>query len=173
VGIDFVEAPVPIDPVENMKEVRNKVSMEVCANEGLGRVEDVVRVLGSRCADVLNFSSYWVGSLQNFATLGRLADWHGVKVCKHSHGELGLAATAQHHVMLTLPNTIDGCQQTASIMDDDILAEAIPIRDQPNWGTIDQPGLGVTVDEDKVQEYQRLYERHGQFLPYHRQSWQA
>ena len=50
VGIDFAEAPVPIDPVENMRELRAKVSVALCANEGLGRVEDCLRVIRARFA---------------------------------------------------------------------------------------------------------------------------
>src|SRR5207244_2198124 len=68
-GIDFAEAPVPIDPVENMGELRMRTPVALCANEGLGRVEDCLRVIRARCADVLCFSSYWVGSLRSFLML--------------------------------------------------------------------------------------------------------
>ena len=33
-GIDFAEAPVPIDPVENMRELRAKVSVALSAKRG-------------------------------------------------------------------------------------------------------------------------------------------
>jgi glucarate dehydratase len=167
-GIDFAEAPVPIDPVENMCELRAKVPVALCANEGLGRVEDCLRVIRARCADVLCFSSYWVGSLRNFLTLSWIAHWEGQQVCKHTHGELGIAAAAGHHVLLAIPNAIDGAQQTAAIMADDILTRPSPIATMPRWGTIEQPGLGVDVDEDRLQHYHQCYLRDGQFLPYRR-----
>ena len=49
--------------------------------------------------------------------LSHLAHLNGMKVCKHTHGELGIAAAAGQHMLLTLPNAIDGAQQTAAMMD--------------------------------------------------------
>src|SRR4029078_167611 len=117
-GLDFAEAPVPIDPVENMRELRAKVPVALCANEGLGRIEDCLRIIRARCADVLCFGSYGVGSLGNFLRLSWAADWECQQVCKHTHGELGIAAAAGQHALLALPNAIAGAQQTAMLMAD-------------------------------------------------------
>jgi L-alanine-DL-glutamate epimerase-like enolase superfamily enzyme len=68
--------------------------------------------------------------------------------------------------MLSIPNASDGVQQTAAMMEDDILTERIPICDSASWGLIDKPGLGVEVDMEKLARYQQLYEQVGQFLPY-------
>jgi L-alanine-DL-glutamate epimerase-like enolase superfamily enzyme len=167
-GIDFTEAPVPIDPVENMRELRARMPVAICANEGLGRVEDCQRVIRARCADVLCFSSYWVGSLGNFLRLSWAAHWEGQRVCKHTHGELGIAAAAGQHVLLAIPNAIDGAQQTAAIMTDDILSDPLPIAAGPRWGAIEKPGLGVEINEAKLRHYHECYRRDGQFLPYRR-----
>ena len=173
VGIDFCEAPVPIDPLESMMEVRQQVPVALCANEGLWKPADAMRVIKSRCADVVCFSSYWVGSLRRFHTLSHTAHLEGLGVCKHTHGELGLTAAAGQHVALSIPNAIDGHQQTAYMMEDDILTEPVPIADGPIWGRIEKPGLGVDVDEDKLALYHEAYLRHGQFLPYSRGSSQG
>ena len=72
--------------------------------------------------------------------------------------------------MLNIPNAADGIQQTAYMMQDDLLTEPVPISTGPNWGRIEGPGLGVEVDEGKVQQYAQLYEEIGQFMPYDLQS---
>ena len=59
------------------------------------------------------------------------------------------------------PNAALGNQQTAQMMEDDILTERIPIADGPSWGRIDGPGLGVEVDEDKLMRYHEAYKKHG------------
>ena len=59
-----------------------------------------------------------------------------------------------------------GSQQTAQIMEDDILTEKIPIVDSPTWGRIDKPGLGVEVDQDKLMRYHEAYRKHGEFPTY-------
>tara|TARA_B100001765_G_C19181485_1_gene196751 strand:- start:141 stop:425 length:285 start_codon:yes stop_codon:yes gene_type:complete len=87
-------------------------------------------------------------------------------ICKHTHGELGLTAAIGQHLMLVIPNACDGHQQTAQHMVDDILTETIPITNQPNWNTIEKPGLGVDVDEEKVLFYNKKFLDEGEFLPY-------
>ena len=165
-GLDFCEAPVRGRPVESMHEVRARTSVAISANEWLWGPAEVLDMTRGRGADILCFSAYWVGSTRRFLTLSLLADHEGLQVCKHTHGELGLAAAAGQHMLLTLPNAIDGNQQTASMMDDDILTEPLPIRDGPRWGRPAGPGLGVEVDEGKLAYYQRLFDERGQFLPY-------
>ena len=167
-GIDFVEAPVPIDPIENMLDLRRPGLPSLCVNEGLWREADAMRIIKSRCGDYLCFSSYWVGSLRRFHTLVHAAHLEGQLVCKHTHGELGLTAAAGQHMMLCAPNASDGHQQTAQLMRGDILSERLPIADGPRWGRIEAPGLGVEVDEDKLRAAHEAYRRDGEYLPWRR-----
>src|SRR5262249_55986774 len=131
--IDFIEQPVNPEPSINMQEVRRRSPIAVCANEGLWSIAVTYRQIRVRTADVYCFSPYWVGSLPQFQRLCFVAALEGMRVCKHTHGEFGIAAAAGHHVMLTLPNIVEGNQQTAHVMQDDILKEAIPIRCGPQW----------------------------------------
>ena len=82
--IDFVEAPVRIDPVENMLDLRRLVDVPFCVNEGLWREADAYRIIKSRCGDYLCFSQYWVGSL---------ARWH---LFNHAEPPRGLAGREAH-----------------------------------------------------------------------------
>lgn len=164
--LDFVESPVRVEPIELTLDVKSKISAPICMNEGLWRVTDAMRVIRSRAADYLCFSPYWVGTLRRFHTLIHVAHHDGQLVCKHTHGEFGLAAVAGQHMMLAAPNAYDGHQQTAQMMADDILTERIPIMDGPEWGRIEGPGLGVTVDEDKVMKFHEAYKRDGEFPPH-------
>ena len=68
--------------------------------------------------------------------------------------------------MLTLPNVVDGNQQTAHMMTDDILTDTIPITHGPDWGVPGGCGIGVEVDEEKLQTYHELFLQRGQFTPY-------
>jgi L-alanine-DL-glutamate epimerase-like enolase superfamily enzyme len=164
--IDFVEQPVRDHPVGQLAEVRGRVEMAVCANEGLWSEADAYARIRARDADVYCFSPYWVGSIGSFHRLAWLADYEGLQVCKHTHGELGLAAAAGHHVVLTLPNGVQGHQQTAYLIEHDILTEPIPLAHGPRWGVIDGPGLGVEVDEAAVSEAAARYRAEGQYLPW-------
>jgi len=164
--IDFVEQPVRDHPVSHLAELRSRIAISVCANEGLWSEADAYARIRARQADVYCFSAYWVGSIGAFQRLAAVAEYEGLQVCKHTHGELGLAAAAAHHVVLTLPNGVEGHQQTAYFLEHDILAEPLPIATGPRWGTIDAPGLGVEVDEDAVAEAAARYDAVGQYLPW-------
>ena len=165
-GVDFVEQPVGESPLGQLAEVRSRASQAVCANEGLWSEADAYARIRAREADVYCFSAYWVGSLAGFHRLSWLAHYEGAQVCKHTHGELGLAAAAGQHVALTLPNGVDGHQQTAYLMEHDILREPVPIASGPRWGPIEGAGLGVEVDEDAVAEAAERYRVEGQYLPW-------
>jgi len=164
--IDFVEQPVPEHPLRGMAEVRQRSSIAVAANEGLWTEADARDSIEAHVADVYTFSSSWTGSLSSFRRIGLLADAHGLHVCKHTHGELGIAAAAGQHVMLTLPNGAGGNQQTAFHIDSDVLESALPIASGPSWSADTAPGLGIVVDEDAVADAAGRYQRDGQFLPY-------
>lgn len=165
-GIDFVEQPVSQDPLTNMQEVRARSAVAVAANEGMWTVEDAYRQITARTADVYCFSPYWVGSLAQFQRLCHVAHFEGLRICRHTHGEFGIAAAAFHHILLTLPNIVDGNQHTAHIMQDDVLGRCLPIVSGPDWGVPEGSGIGIEVDEEKVARYHELYKQRGQFLPY-------
>ncbi|HEY8013528.1 MAG TPA: mandelate racemase/muconate lactonizing enzyme family protein [Dongiaceae bacterium] len=165
-GIEYAEAPVAASPITLMQELRQRVPVALCANEGLERQSEVTRMIASGAADMLCFSSYWVGSLRRFHSLCHAANIAGIKICKHTHGELGIAAAAGQHMLLTLPNVARGNQQTAAMMTDDLLAAQLPIATGPSWGLIEGPGLGIEIDEAKLARYHEAFRRDGQFLPY-------
>ena len=162
--LDFVEQPVRQVPRDLLRDLRQLVATPVASNEGLWSEEQARERIEARVADVFCFSPYWVGSLRGFQRLGYLVYEHGAQVCKHTHGELGIAATAAQHVMLTLPSIVQGNQQTAAHMVGDVLAERLPIVDGPTWGIPSAPGLGVTIDERAMDEATLNYQRDGQFL---------
>jgi glucarate dehydratase len=140
--------------------------MAVSANEGLWTAEDALRQMTARTADVYCFSPYFTGSLSQFQRLCWFAHFQGLDICRHTHGELGITAQACHHILLTLPNVIDGNQQTAHLMTDDIVVEAIPISSGPDWGVPERPGIGVEIVPAKLTKYHELYRERGQFVPY-------
>jgi L-Ala-D/L-Glu epimerase len=164
--IDFIEQPVRESPVEQLRELRLRAPIRVCANEGMWSEPEAYERIRARQADVYCFSPYWVGSLGAFHRLAHVAHLEGALVCKHTHGELGIAAAASHQMLLTLPNVIAGNQHTAHVMEADVLREGLPIASGPTWGVPDGAGLGVEVDDDAVVEASERFRIEGQYLPY-------
>lgn len=164
--IDFLEQPVREHPLDNMRDIRQRAPMAIAANEGLWTEAEAFARISAKVADVFCFSPYWVGSMAAFHRLSYVAHWQGLRVCKHTHGEFGLAAVANHHLLLTLPNVVTGHQQTAQHMTDSLLTVPIPIKDSPIWGIPEGVGLCVEVDEAALSEAAERYRQQGQYLPY-------
>ncbi|MCJ8323425.1 MAG: mandelate racemase/muconate lactonizing enzyme family protein [Rhizobiales bacterium] len=150
IGIDLIEAPVKIDDLTQMLDVRARTGASISINEGLWHEPDMHRIINQRPGDYLCFSSYWVGSARRFMSMAWLSHHKGWKIIKHTHGELGLAAFMGQHLLLAAPNTDVGHQHTAAWMKTDIITEKLPPATTPRWGRITKPGLGVEIDEAAV-----------------------
>lgn len=159
--LDFVEAPVAIEPPDAMLDLKSRVQVPLCANEGLGRQSDVLAIIERRVADYLCFHVPWVGSIRRFHTLAHLAALRGLQVCKHSHPELGVSAAAGQQLLLAAPSATVGNQQHATMLVDDVVAEPLPTASGPTWKIDSAPGLGIEVDEEKVALYHRAYAEAG------------
>lgn len=150
IGIDLIEAPVKIDDLTQMHDVRARTGATISINEGLWHEPDMHRIINERPGDYLCYSSYWVGSARRFMSMAWLSHYKGWKIIKHTHGELGLAAFMGQHLLLAAPNADIGHQHTATWMQSDIIIENIPPATTPRWGRIKKPGLGVEIDEAAV-----------------------
>lgn len=164
--LDFVEAPASIARHENMAEISRRTGVPVCANEGLWTEADASRIIQARSVDYLCFSPYFVGSLRRWQTMCFMAAQNDIRIHKHTHGEFGIAAAAAQHILLTLPNVAAGNQQTAYMLEGDILTEDIPIASGPQWGVIEGPGIGYDVDMEKLMAAHEAYLANGEFKPY-------
>jgi L-alanine-DL-glutamate epimerase-like enolase superfamily enzyme len=80
--IDFAEAPVRIDPIENNLDLMKQVDVPICVNEGLWREADAWRIIKSRGGHYLCFSQYWVGSLARWHMMCHAGHQEGWLVCK-------------------------------------------------------------------------------------------
>ena len=54
-GLDFVEAPVRSDRLENLAEIARRTGVPVCANEGLWSEAEAARAIRDRVADYMGF----------------------------------------------------------------------------------------------------------------------
>ncbi|CAB4756094.1 unannotated protein [freshwater metagenome] len=164
--IDFIEQPVREHPMSLMIDLRTKTPVPLAANEGLWSEDDANRLIMNRVADVYTFSPYWVGTLEKFRQVSNVANVMGSKVCRHTHGEMGIAATAFHHASLTIPNLVMGNQQTAAHMEGDILKKQIPTATSPKWGLPEGVGLGFEIDQSALESGIKRFKSEGQYLPY-------
>ncbi|QVQ50637.1 mandelate racemase/muconate lactonizing enzyme family protein [Spiractinospora alimapuensis] len=157
-GLEFAEQPVSGRNLTEMAYVRSRVDTPLLANEASWTRFDQMETVRHAAADAISVDNQMDGGLMNLKRSAGICEAAGLGVVKHSLGELGVALTASLHVLSTTPNFIYANQGYASILADDILAEPYEHRDgrlAPPSG----PGLGVSLDREKVGRYAEDYAR--------------
>ncbi len=154
--IFFVEQPVaPLD-VAWMAEVRRQLEIPVVADESVYTPQDAMALARAGAADVFSVytgKSAGIGPARKIAAIAEAA---GLACTVGSNLELGVGTAAMVHLALATPG-ITAEEYPCDIIgplyyEDDILAEPLPIKGGQARAP-DRPGLGVELDEHKVERY--------------------
>ncbi|MGH3734541.1 MAG: enolase C-terminal domain-like protein [Micromonosporaceae bacterium] len=82
-------------------------------------------------------------------------------VVKHSLGELGIATYAAAHVIGSTGNFLYPSQCYLPLLADDVLTGGVAALTGGRLALPTGPGLGVTLDPERVARYADLYHREG------------
>ena len=155
-GIYFAEQPVPPGDPEWLASVRRQVDVPVIADESVYTVQDAVSLARAGAADVL---SVYVGKSAGIAPARRIAsiaEACGLGCTIGSNLEMGIGSAAMLHLALaTLSITADEypCDIIGPLFyTDDLLEEPLQIRGGRATAS-EQPGLGVSLSEEKLGRY--------------------
>jgi muconate cycloisomerase len=154
--IYFAEQPVPAGDADAMAQVRNAIDIPVVADESVYTLADAQALVRAKACDVF---SIYIGKAGGIAPAKRIADFAasaGIKCTIGSNLELGVGSAAMVHLALA-HRAIDPDQYPCDIIgpfyyEDDILKHALPLTGG-SANAFDRPGLGVELDEDKIEKY--------------------
>jgi glucarate dehydratase len=106
--------------------------------------------------------------------------WGGVRACQkaaavcetfqlgvavHSSGELGIQLATMLHLGAVLPNLSFAADAHYHHLTDDVIEGGLMQYENGSIAVPDKPGLGVTLNRSKLEEYAELYRRLGPY-PY-------
>jgi muconate cycloisomerase len=153
-GLDFFEQPVVADDLAGMAAVAAAApEIAIGADEGIHSLADIARHHERKAARGVSLKAIKLGGLRAVVEAGGLCDRLGMSVnisCKT--GESSIACAAALHVASVIPNIAWGLTLTHSGLAEDVTAQ--PIRtDKGHADSIDRPGLGIDVDEDRVRRH--------------------
>jgi muconate cycloisomerase len=152
-GLDFFEQPVEACDLAGMAAVAAATAISIGADEGIHSLDDIRRHHERKAARGVSLKAIKLGGIGAVVEAGRLCDRLGMSVnisCKT--GESSVACAAALHVASVIPNIAWGLTLTHTGLAEDITAQPIPTR-QGHVDTLDRPGLGVDVDEDRVRRH--------------------
>src|SRR6266851_1032416 len=149
-GIYFAEQPVaPLD-------VRRNVSVPVMADESCYTLQDAMALCRAEAADILSVYVGKGGGIGPARKIAAVAEAAGLTCTVGSNLELGVASAAMAH-LATATTGVGAEEFPCDILgplayEEDLLVEPLQVRE----GAVrapDKPGLGVELDEARLQRY--------------------
>lgn len=166
-GLEFVEQPVSGRNLAEMAYVRSRLGVPLLANEATWTREDVLATVHAGAADAVSVDNQMDGGLLNMKRAAGIAEAAGVPVVKHSLGELAIATVAAAHVIASTPNFLYANQSYAALLADDVIEGGALRYEHGRLRVPDGPGLGVTVDRDRLDAHAERYRREGAAMGFH------
>jgi L-alanine-DL-glutamate epimerase-like enolase superfamily enzyme len=147
-GVLFVEQPVHRLDLEGLAAVRSRIRLPIMADESVFTVQDALRCIQLRAADIISIYPGKNGGLLNTLTIASLAEAAGVHCAIGSNLEWDVGSAAMAHACAAIPNI---CVERYAA---DIIgvffhterAIETPLMSQPAHATVPHgPGLGIEV----------------------------
>lgn len=154
----MMEQPVPRSDIYAMKKLRERAPCLLSADESLVTADDAAVLIRHRAADAFSIKVSKNGGLSKSLAIARTAATFGMGCLMNSMLEFGITQAASLQLGCTLKNLLNCGHAYMSLlrMSDDITDFGNNISNAVVT-VPDGPGLGVTVDEQKLQKYTRDY----------------
>lgn len=155
-GITFVEQPLAPEDGVFLADLRKKIGLPIIADESVGTLPDAMMLARLGAADVFSVYIGKAGGIGPARQIAEFAQSAGIKCTVGSNLELGVGSAAMVHLAIAtrgitaeeFPCDIIG----PLFYEDDIVRQSLPIvpgAARPNLA----PGLGIELDEEKVERY--------------------
>ena len=148
--VQFLEDPVP--SMNAHARLKRNVDYPMATNMYVTEFDDIAPAVEMDAVDVILSDHHYWGGLSGNMDLDRVARTFDLGVGMHSNSHLGVSMAAMTQVAAAMPTVRYACDTHYPWMADDVIADP-PV--EISEGTIevsDDPGLGVELDEDRVQE---------------------
>ena len=155
-GIRLVEQPLPAWNLAGMARVRARSGVPpLMADESVFSAHDALAVCAAGAADVVSLKLVKHGGLLNLRKVAAVAEAGGLSLYGGCLLESSIGAAAHLHAFATLRTLAWGCEHFGpEILVDDLVERPLHYE---NFEVLVPagPGLGVTLDEEKIRHYER------------------
>jgi muconate cycloisomerase len=154
-GVRLVEQPLPAWNLAGMARLRARSTVPLMADEGVFSAHDMLDVARAGAADVVSLKLVKHGGLLATRDVAAVAEAAGIGLYGGCLLESSIGAAAHLQVFAGLRELAWGCEHFGpQILVDDLVEEPLHFADfcihLPAG-----PGLGVTLDQDKLRHYAR------------------
>jgi L-alanine-DL-glutamate epimerase-like enolase superfamily enzyme len=141
----YVEQPVPDFDIAGLAQVRRSVATPIAADEACTDLRSALELIRADACDVFVVYPSEAGGLTRATQIAATAAAAGKWCAIGSWAELGVATTANAHVVAASPNFAFASDTHYPLQLADVLREPVEIADG-NVTVSHQPGLGVALE---------------------------
>lgn len=153
-GVTWFEEPVPPDALQDYVELRKRSRIPIAGGEVFTRRQAFQPWLQARAFDIVQPDVTKVGGISEERRIAWTARDHGVKMIPHGwNTAVGLAADLQ--LASAFPDTDLVEYLNGSAFIDGIVVEPWQLDENGMLPISDQPGLGLKLDREAVENYTR------------------
>jgi L-alanine-DL-glutamate epimerase-like enolase superfamily enzyme len=162
-GADLIEQPV--EGLSHMAAIRSSSRASIVADESCWQPQDLLEVVERGAADAISIYIGKAGGLASARRVSDLADTVGLPCDVNGSLESGIGNAANVHfavssaavtlacvIPVTVPADGQGATVAGRYFADDVVADPFPYR-AGRLGIPPGPGLGITVDTEKLEHF--------------------
>ena len=151
--------------MNGIRQVRELTGLRTATNTVVVNFEQLAANLRDHAVDVVLLDTTFWGGIRPCIKAAGICETMQIGVAVHSSGELGIQLATMLHLGAVLPNLSYSADAHYHHLTDDVIAGGKMSYNQGAIRVPDGPGLGVTLDRDKLRHYAGLYKELGGY-PY-------
>jgi o-succinylbenzoate synthase len=153
--LEYIEQPIGPGDLVGLRSVQEAVQVPIAVDEDITSFYEAERVLQLQAAQVLILKPMVIGGLQPTRQIIEQAQTAGASVVVTTSIDSGVGTAAALHLAATLPPGGRACGlATGSLLAADLITSTLVVRNG-YMELPEQPGLGVTLDEEELCQYRR------------------
>ena len=152
VDLELLEQPVVQHDLLGMKEVKDSTLIPISADESAYSLSQVQQIIKLNAVDIINTKCAKASGINGVVQWATLAESAGLDIQIGTEWGLGLKVAAKLHLGGSIKNAHPAVEFTEFMIHDLLLKDQLTLKD--GYLTIpNDPGLGLELDEDKLEEY--------------------
>jgi glucarate dehydratase len=155
IDLEYLEDPCA--DIAGMALVAASTAIPLATNMCVVAWEHIPHAVQAKAVDVILADHHIWGGLVASVQLGRLCSTFGWGFGQHSNSHLGITMAAMTHLAAAVPNLIYASDSHYPWIEEDIIAGPMFTFEDGFQQVPSGPGLGVELDEDKLDKYAELY----------------
>jgi glucarate dehydratase len=160
---DYLEDPVY--GLNGMRRTRQMIRVPLATNTVVVNFEQLAANALDTAVDVTLLDTTFWGGIRACVKAAAVCETFQLGVAVHSSGELGIQLATMLHLGAVIPNLSFAADAHYHHLTDDIIEGGLMQYENGAIRVPEKPGLGVTLDREKLREYSELYQRLGGY-PY-------